>query len=151
MPAVSLEAGDVPVLAVTTVVSFAKFKSSGFTHWGQGARSSLELGPTINGIDEEGDPMATGIQFWTKDSSKACIGCAKLPAAELRSDLHTNDHIGDMGKAVKHGDYDLFLTGNSSKELSASIGVDQSDYEKNEYAQAAKANDMLIQALAKER
>lgn len=149
MPDVSTEAG-MPVVGVTMVVSFARFKSNGFSHWGQSSKTSVEFGPTINGIDEEDMPMATGIQFWDKDSNKNCVSCYKLAAAVLRSDIHTTDSLGSLGKPVTKKDAN-WITGNASKDLKAVLFVDPELFQKNELAQASRANEMLIGALARER
>lgn len=145
LPEVSVEAG-MPVWGVTIVVSFAKFKSSGTSHFLSHAGAGMELGPTINGIDEENMPMATGVQFWTKDSDKKCVNCYKPAQAELRGDIHTKDHIGDVTEIKKDGSWDGEVGYRGGKIL-----IDKADYEKNELSVATQANRMLIESLAKER
>lgn len=155
LPEVSKTNGT-PLIGVTYVVSFADFKSNGYSHWGQSAKTKIDPGATINGFEGKGlDPMATGIQLWDKDTN--CMGCPPATLA-LKGNLHSDAGIGEMAK------YDaktaserttnalgMALTGDNVKHKAYMMTIDAPAYEKETKALSAKATDLMIAAVVKEK
>lgn len=155
LPEIS-RADGTPILGVTYVISFADFKSNGYSHWGQSAKTKIDPGATINGFDPKAlEPMATGIQLWDKDTN--CIACPPATLA-IKGNLHSDAGIGEMAK------YDAktaaerranaigeAFTGDNIKHKAYMMTIDAPAYEKETIALANKASDLMVAAVAKEK
>lgn len=156
LPAISQKV-DAPVMAVTYVVSFAKFKSNGRSHFGQSAHFKIEYGATLNGFEEQ-DPMATGIQFWDKDGGKACGMCTGSLLA-LKGDVHSEANIGTVSKYDAKTNYEGFSNtmtylnggGNIQVHKGYIMTIDPALYEKNVLEVGNQTNGLLFAAMLKER
>lgn len=148
--------GDVPLIAVTYVVSFAKFKGTGTRHFLNSAKTSIEWGATINGFEEQ-NPMATGIQVWDKSVRSGAMTAGSTLA--LKGDLHDETSLGKVEKFDAKTKYEGFSntltylngSGNTTVHKGYVLNADKTVYINTTTSVASKANDMLIAALVKER
>jgi hypothetical protein len=157
LPEVSKSIGGDPILGVTVVVSFAQFKGSGYSHWGQGARTKILTGATINGAQEKTDAMVTGVQVWDANMYHNCSVACPLSTLMLVGDIHDENSIGEMAKydAKTHGERvtNAFteFTGDATKHKGYIVDLDAAAFEKNVPVVALQANDLLATAIAKEK
>ncbi|MBS1815428.1 MAG: hypothetical protein JSS87_11170 [Acidobacteria bacterium] len=157
LPEASKAIGDTPVIGVTIVASFAQFKGSGYSHWGQSAKTKIMTGATINGAQEKQDAMVTGIQVWDAHMYDNCKIACPLSTLALVGDIHDEHSVGEMVKydAKTHGERitNAFsdFTGDAAKHKGYIVNLDPAAYDQNMPVVAAQANDLLVASLAKER
>jgi hypothetical protein len=155
LPEIS-KAANAPILGVTIVVSFAEFRGSGYSHWGQGAKTKILTGATINGTESRG-PMVTGIQAWEAEMYHNCSIACPLSTLSMEGNIHNEAAIGELAKydAKTRGDKQTnalgALTGESIKHKGYFLQLDAAAYEKNVVTVSQQANDLLVAALVKEK
>ena len=155
LPEVSKSA-NAPVLGVTVVVSFAQFRGSGYSHWGQSAKTKIQTGATINGTESRG-PMVTGIQAWEAEMYHNCSVACPLSTLSMEGDIHDENAIGELAKydAKTKGDKQTnaigILTGDSVKHKGYVVQLDAAAYEKNVLTVSGQANELLVASLVKEK
>lgn len=128
-----------PVLGVTLVVNFASFKGTS-SSFGS-SKASILPGATIDGTNKNDLALFTSILAW---DAKSCeyVGC--MARVVLQGYIHSDEPIGNT---TSYGKWSM----KDAVKKTAVLDADPVLYEKSVLKVSAQANEMLIDAMEKER
>ena len=151
-PKLANETGSA-VIAVNIVVNFAAYKGTQST-WLSNSKATVDFGATIEGVDQQ--LLGTMVKVWDAKSS-GCGTC--MGQAHLQGDVHSSEAIGTFEKrdalgvsgATANAIGMLSGVGKQETHKAYHLTADPVAYEKNTLTVAKQANEMLLDAMVKER